>query len=329
MSVQIVTEAELRRCVTLDEALVDVIASAFSALARGEAIMPPVLSMDIPERNAEVDIKTAFMRGFDAFAIKVSSGFFDNPKQGLASLGGLMVVLDGRTGRPSALLLDNGYLTDIRTAAAGAVAARLLAKPGAVDAGVIGAGLQARLQMRALALVRPLRAIRIWARRREQAEQCATELCEMLGVGVEVMHDAEEVVRQSDVVVTTTPADSPLIQADWLHPGLHITAMGSDAPGKNELDPNILVRADRFVVDRRAQSIERGEMRAAIEQGVMAADAPVDELGELTAGRKAGRESGDIVSVADLTGTGAQDTAIADYALHRAAERGAGISIDT
>lgn len=328
MSVQVVTESELRQCVTLDEALVDVVAEAFSALARNEAVMPPILSMDISERNAEVDIKTAFMRGFDSFAIKVSSGFFDNPKQGLPSLSGLMVVLDAETGQPSALLLDNGYLTDVRTAAAGAVAARLLARADAADAGVLGAGLQARLQMHALALVRPLRTIRIWARRAQQAQACATDLREALGVEVEVMDSAEAVVRESQVVVTTTPSGEPLIKADWLHPGLHITAMGSDAPGKNELEPRILVQADRVVVDRRSQSVRQGEMRAAIEQGAISEDEAVDELGELTAGQKPGREDDTAVTVADLTGTGVQDTAIANYALHRAGERGMGATIE-
>lgn len=142
--IKILTEAELRDLVKLDLAAVDVVESAFRALATGAVIMPPILSMDIPAANGEVDVKTAYIPGFDGFAIKVSPGFFDNPKLGLPSLNGLMILFSAKTGLVEALLLDNGYLTDIRTAAAGAVAARHLAPEEVHTAGVIGTGMQAR-----------------------------------------------------------------------------------------------------------------------------------------------------------------------------------------
>jgi ornithine cyclodeaminase len=145
--VTVLTESDLRRLVRLDLPAIDVVERAFAALASGAVVMPPVLSMAIPEANGEVDVKTAYIPGFDGFAIKVSPGFFDNPKIGLPSLNGLMILFSAKTGLVEALLLDNGYLTDVRTAAAGAVAARHLA-PAAVDtAGVIGTGTQARLQI--------------------------------------------------------------------------------------------------------------------------------------------------------------------------------------
>ena len=123
-----VTEAELRRLVSLDLTTVDVIEAAFATLARGGVQMPPILSMHLPELNAELDVKTAYVPGLSGFAVKISPGFFDNPARGLPSTSGLMVVLSSQTGRVRAVLLDNGYLTDIRTAAAGGVAARWLAK---------------------------------------------------------------------------------------------------------------------------------------------------------------------------------------------------------
>jgi ornithine cyclodeaminase len=155
--IRILTEAELRRAISLDVAAVDCIEQAFRTLAGGKVVMPPILSMAIAEHNGEVDVKTAYVPGIEGFAIKISPGFFDNPKLGLPSTSGLMILLSSRTGQVSALLLDNGYLTDVRTAAAGAVAARHLARTDAASACIMGAGLQARMQLRALCLVRPIR----------------------------------------------------------------------------------------------------------------------------------------------------------------------------
>lgn len=328
MSIVILTEAELRQCVSLDREAVDRVADAFAALARGEAVMPPILSLDIAERNGEVDIKTAYIRGFDSFAIKISSGFFDNPKRGLPSLSGMMVLLAAETGRVQAVLLDNGYLTDVRTAAAGAVAADRLARKTIATAGVLGSGLQARLQIQALRLVREFRHLRVWARDAAKARDYAERMGAELGIRVSVEDSAEAVVRGSDIVVSTTPSRSPLIRADWLHPGLHVTAMGSDAPEKNELEPAVLLRADRFVCDRRAQSLRLGELHHAVAAGVLPSDVAVDELGEIVAGAKPGRENDRQVTVCDLTGTGVQDTAIALCAYHKARERGLGTAVE-
>ncbi len=321
--VSILTEAELRQCVRLDLDSVDIVERAFAALATGGVVMPPILSMAIPERHGEVDVKTAYVPGLDGFAIKVSPGFFDNPKRGLPSLNGLMVLLDAETGIVKAVLLDNGYLTDVRTAAAGAVAARHLAPQHVATAGVIGAGVQAELQIRALRLVRDFDELVVWARDAAKAEAYAARMEEALERPVRVASSAEEVVRTAQVVVTTTPAREPLVRAEWLHPGLHITAMGSDAAEKTELAPQVLVRADRFVCDRRSQSAALGEIRAALAAGVFDV-ARADELGELCAGRKPGRRHEDEITVCDLTGTGVQDTAIATHAFGVARARGFG-----
>jgi ectoine utilization protein EutC len=320
--VTILTEAELRRCVALDREAVAIVEKAFAALAGGGVVMPPILSMAIAERHGEVDVKTAYVPGLDGFAIKVSPGFFDNPKRGLPSLNGLMILFDAETGIVKAVLLDNGYLTDVRTAAAGAVAARHLAPAKVTTAGVIGAGLQADLQMRALKLVREFEEVVVWARDAAKAAAYAGRMTDVLGCPVRVAKTAEDCVRAAQVVVTTTPARTPLIEAAWLHPGLHITAMGSDAAEKNEIAPAALAAADRFACDRRAQSETLGELRAALAAG--RAPAAIDELGEICAGAKPGRTRADAVTICDLTGTGVQDTAIATHAHARAAALGLG-----
>ena len=310
--IQIVTEAELRRIVSLDLTTVDVIEAAFAALASGGVIMPPILSMDLPAAHGEVDVKTAYVPGLDGFAIKVSPGFFNNPQLGLPSLNGLMILFSARTGLVQALYLDNGYLTDIRTAAAGAVAARHLAPQTVDTAGVIGTGVQARLQMQAAHLVRPFRRLLVHGRDAEKARACAEDLAALLGVRAEVADSAETLVRESQLVVTTTPARAPLIRAEWLHPGLHITAMGSDQTGKTEIDPRALVAADAYVCDRVAQAEVSGELEAALAAGLWTKGRPA-ELGEVITGARPGRQSARDVTICDLTGTGVQDTAIATH----------------
>ncbi|HSH42551.1 MAG TPA: cyclodeaminase [Arenicellales bacterium] len=323
----ILTERELRAAATLDLEAVDIVERAFAALAEGGVIMPPILSMAIEQKHGEVDVKTAYVPGMDAFAIKASPGFFDNPSKGLPSLNGLMILFDSDTGIVKAVLLDNGYLTDIRTAAAGAVAARHLAPESPGTVGVIGAGLQAELQIQALALVRAFDRVLVWARNAERAADYARRMSERLGVAVTPAATAEQCVRESRIVVTTTPAREPVVRAEWLQPGQHITAMGSDSPEKNELDPNIVTAVDRFICDRRSQSLAQGELRAAVAAGIVDEDFPADELGEIITGDKPGRDDQQMTTVCDLTGTGVQDTAIANYAYNAALSMGAGTTI--
>lgn len=321
-SVRVLHEDEIRELTALDEEGLDAVREAFRRLSAGDAVQPPVMRIDVPEHNGEVDVKGAYIRGLDSFAVKMSSGFFDNPKRGLPTAGGLMVLIDAETGVPRAVLLDNGYLTDVRTALAGAVAADALARAEVDTVAVLGAGSQARWQLRALRLVRWPRRALVWARRPAEAERCAREVREELGMEVEAVEDAEHAVSVSDLVVTTTPATQPILRAAWLHPGLHVTAMGSDAEHKQELEADVLRRADVLVSDRRPQGLVIGELRSAQAAGVDVGDERVAELGEVLSGARPGRASSDQITVCDLTGTGVQDTAIARLTEARAASRG-------
>lgn len=325
--VLILNENELRQAITLDMTAVDLVADAFAKLSAGSVVMPPILRMDMEDKNAEVDVKTAYVPGLDGFAIKVSPGFFDNPKKGLSTTSGLMVVHDADTGVVRAVLLDNGYLTDVRTAAAGAVAARCLAVKNASRAAVIGTGLQARLQMQALALVRPIETVTVWGRDPEKAAACAEDIEWSTSLKTRVADSIEEALADAQIAVTTTPSREPLIDSTMLHPGLHITAMGSDAEHKNELAPSVIAEADLFVCDKHEQSARLGELHHAVGAGLVPEDMPVTELGHLVAGTRPGRQSDVAVTVCDLTGTGAQDTAIATYTLAVALENGFGTRI--
>jgi ornithine cyclodeaminase len=325
--ISILMEKDLRAVVKLDVSAVDCVEQAFAALATKAVAMPPILRLDIPEFRGEVDVKTAYVPGFDGFAIKVSPGFFDNPKIGLPSLNGLMILLSAKTGLVEALLLDNGYLTDVRTAAAGAVAARHLSREDARVATIFGAGMQARLQLEALMLVRPIKSARIWARDRAKANTLASDLARDHAIEVAAIADPREAIRGADVVVTTTPAEKPILMAEWLEPGQHLTAMGSDAEHKNEIDPAVFARA-AYVADRLSQTRILGELHHAIKAGAVKLDQQFAELGTVIAGTAVGRSSADEITFADLTGTGVQDTAIANLALARARDAGCGRTIE-
>ncbi|ABE35984.1 ectoine utilization protein EutC [Paraburkholderia xenovorans LB400] len=322
-SITLLGETELRALVPLDLAAIDQVEAAFLALATEAVAMPPILRLDLPEHNGEIDVKTAWLPRFDSLAIKVSPGFFGNPSLGLPSLNGLMLVLSARTGLTEAVLLDNGYLTAVRTAAAGAVAARWLAKPHTPRVAVLGAGEQARLQLQALTLVRRIEHVRVWARDAASARRFAQEMSVSLGVQCDAARDVQHALADADVAITATPSRSPLIEAADLHPGLHITAMGSDTEHKNEIAPAALAAA-RYICDRAQQTRVLGELHHALNAGAVRADAAITELGQVIARQAVGRADEADVTICDLTGTGAQDTAIAALALQRARAAGAG-----
>jgi ectoine utilization protein EutC len=324
----IFTEPELKQYVQLNLEAISVIEEAFTKLANNEAIMPPIMRVDIHDQNGEVDVKTAYIKGKDMFAIKVSSGFFNNYKIGLPSGNGLMMLISTKTGIPQAILLDNGYLTDVRTAAAGAIAAKYLSRENIETVGVIGAGGQARFQVRALKLVRNFKKVLVYSRSTERAKKYAEDMSAELGIEVEVADSAEMVVRNSDTVITTTPAKEPIIKAEWLHPGLHITAMGSDAEHKQELEAEVLVRADKLVCDTKAQCARLGELHHALTRGLLTSDSSIIELGQLTSKELIGRENDEQITVCDLTGTGVQDTAIALFAYNEMKKRNLGLNVD-
>jgi ornithine cyclodeaminase len=304
----------------------EAIEAVYPLITAGEGSMPPIMRIDIPEHNGEIDIKSAFLPGYSGIAVKVSAGFFDNPGRGLPSLGGLMMVFEAETGVPRSALFDNGYLTDLRTGLAGAVAARHLTREDVDTVGILGAGMQARMQLEALKLVRPIRKAIVWARREEQAKQFAVEIADTMEIDVTVARSPNE-ASAADVLVTTTPSTGPLVTTDMLHHGLHVTAVGADAETKQEINVKAVSAADLFVSDSVAQSTRLGELRAAIASGFDLERAV--ELGAVITGEATGRTDDDQITICDLTGTGAQDTAIASLAVERCMVRDAGVLIET
>jgi len=324
--VLVLREAEIRS--VLDHAsCIRAVEAAFAAYATGRAELPSVIHLDVPEAQGEIHIKAGYLHGGPAYAVKVASGFPANPSLGLPANDGLVLVFDARTGVPVALLFDNGFITDLRTAAAGAVAAKHLAPRAVEIVGVIGSGTQARLQIDLLSQVRSFREVRVWGRSPEKARRCAEDIARLRslpeGCRVTQAGSVREAVREAGVVVTVTASRDPLVEASWLAPGGLVVAVGSDGADKQELHTDVLARADRVVADSLAQCRRIGEIHHALAAGVLE-ESRISELGRIAAGLEPGRRADDEAIVCDLTGVGVQDVAAAALVVERARAEGLG-----
>ena len=324
----VLTSSEIKKCVQLNGQLIPIIEDAFKSLALGKTTMPPILRLDIEKYHGESDVKAAYIDGLDSYAIKVASGFFNNPNLGLPSSNGLMILLDSKTGMLKSVLLDKGYLTDVRTAIAGAIAAKHLSNPESSNVGIIGAGIQAKMQLEALLLVRNIKTAYIWSRDSKKTNTFVQNIKDNINIKIIACESPEQTVNLSEILITCTPSKSPIIKSEWLKKGLHITAMGSDAEKKNELDPKIIKDCDYYIPDSQSQTSILGELNHAIKAGLVSAEKKYNELGSVIINSNLGRRNINDVTVADLTGTGVQDTAIARHTYKISADNGFGIMIE-
>ncbi|MBP1659557.1 MAG: ornithine cyclodeaminase [Candidatus Aminicenantes bacterium] len=284
------------------------IEEGFVAYSRGRAVVPPVGELVFDDPPGDVHIKYGYIRGGKVYVIKIASGFPGNPRLGLPSGDGLMLVFDQKTGTLLAVLLDEGYLTNVRTAAAGAVVAKYLAPRRVTAVGVLGAGVQGRMQLDMLRRVRSFDRAIVWGISDEELAAYRRDMGSP-GLAIVTTRRAEEVAAAANLIVTCTPSTSPLLKAEWIRPGTHITAVGSDTAEKQELDAAILARADRVVVDSLSQSELRGEVFKAVSAGAIGRERLV-ELGRVIEEAGLRRASEDEITVADLTGVAVQDIQI-------------------
>jgi len=322
MNYRLYLEPEIKKLVNL-QAAIEAVESSFAAYSSGQAVLPGVINLDLPEFQGEVHIKAAYIKGEEYYVIKVASGFYQNPGLGLPVGNGLVLVFLAKTGELVAILLDNGYLTELRTAAAGAVAAKYLSKEKIEKVAVVGSGVQARFQLQALAEVRNFKEVSVWSRNPENVRKYIEDMKNAFpSVEFKPAASAEEAIKEADLVITATPSRRPIVRAEWLKPGVHITAMGSDGPGKQELFPEVLARADRLFCDSLAQCKRLGEVHHALEAGLIEESKISGEIGEIILGLKPGRQSDGEISVADLTGLGVQDAVVAGLFLRLAEQAG-------
>jgi ornithine cyclodeaminase len=312
----VVSAEDCERAVSVPE-LIEEIAQGFIAYTAGRVVVPPVGYLGFTEPSGDVHLKYGYVKGGDVFVIKVAAGFPQNSARGLPTGDGCMLVFSSHTGFLTAVLLDRSRLTDLRTAAAGAVAARALAPKDISRIGIIGTGVQARLQPLMLMHVTACREIALYGRAAGRAAACAGDL-ETMGFRVAVMKSAEEVAASSELVVTTTASRSAHFRASAVKPGTHITGVGADSPGKQELDAALFARAEVVVADSIEQCADHGDLAPALASGAITLDR-VRELGAVLAKPALGRTSEDQISIADLTGVAVQDIVIAGHVLRRLA----------
>ncbi|MBT8099260.1 MAG: hypothetical protein KJO82_05900 [Gammaproteobacteria bacterium] len=295
--------------------LIGEIEVGFELYSKGQAMIPPVGFLHFDEPPGDVHIKYGAIPGDDYFVLKVASSFYKNPDLGLAASDGSILVFSQTTGELQLVLLDKCWLTDMRTAAAGAVAAKHLAAKKVDCIGIVGTGVQARLQLELLRHVVDCRRCLVWGRDSAKAQTMiedvrASEGIEGWDLEIDAADTVENLVSQCKLIVTTTPARKPLIHAGWVQKGTHITAMGSDDHGKQELESSLLAKADLVVADSISQCVDHGECHSAERDGQIEKGG-ILELGNVISNPGIGRTSEEQITVADLTGIAIQDIQIA------------------
>lgn len=288
--------------------LMSAIETGFIAYSKGQVLIPPVGELIFENPPGEMHIKYGYINGDDFYVVKIASGFYQNMNLNLSSSHGLMVVFDRKTGYPVSILLDEGYLTDIRTAIAGSIVAKALAPKVVKGIGIIGTGTQAQLQLRYLQKV--VCCNNVVAYGRDPSKLLAFQRkMQVEGINLQIVNTIQE-ISSCNLIVTTTPSITPILFAEHIRPGTHITAVGADTAHKQELDEAIFSRADLIVADSIAQCKERGDISQALRAGTMTEN-DITELGNILAGTSQGRTHDDQITVADLTGLAVQDIQVA------------------
>jgi len=309
----------MMRVVSLDEIktvlpkvdLISDIETGFASYSRGEVVVPPVGEMHFESPPGDVHIKYGYINNDEIYVIKIASGFFQNTDMGLPNGNGMMLVFNQKTGQPIAILQDEAYLTDVRTAVAGAICAKYISPKKVGGIGIVGTGVQAKMQLEYLKDIIDCRKAIVWGRSEASLLKYVADMKDS-EFDIAITQNIDDVVDGCQLIVTCTPAETPLISR--VNPGTHITAMGSDTLSKQELDSSILLEADLVVADSKSQCEIRGEIHQAIKSDRFSMDTVV-ELGEIINGDKEGITSEKQITVADLTGVAVQDIQISKAVL--------------
>ena len=305
---KVISKSEILSMIEMDKIILSQ-EEAFVAHSEGQVVTPPVGHLSFSNPPGDCHIKYGMINGDDTFLVKIAQSFYDNPKIGLPSSNGLMMTFSAKTGAPVALLNDEGYLTDLRTAVAGLIAAKYLAVMPIKSIGIIGTGTQARLQLQLLKHITNCLEVYVWGRSQENAMSFKSEMTKF-GFNINIAQSPKVVAENCDLIITTTPSKQPILQADWIRPGTHITAVGADATGKQELDSQIFAKADIRIVDSISQCVDHGDSKYAIDAGIINENDLI-ELGQIIKNPAIRRKNNQQISIADLTGIIAQDIQIA------------------
>ena len=313
VQILVLSKKDLENVLTMKDTI-NTVQEAFKGLATGESVIPPLILMDAPKHHGGWGIKAGVLNNQDVIGLKLSCGYFENPKKyNLPSIMGIVIVSDLKNGTPLALM-DGLQVTAYRTGAVAGVAARHLARKDCEIAAICGAGTQGRTQLIALNEIFKLKEVRVYDIVPELREKYAKEMGMKLGLNVRAVGSPAEALKGADVVSTATPSKEPYIRAEWVEPGTHITTVGSDEGDKQELDSSIYHKA-KVVVDKREVASNKKYLKPELIYA---------EIGEIIAGMKPGRTNPDEITIMDSTGLGIQDVAAGLAAYRLAKEKGIG-----
>jgi alanine dehydrogenase len=314
----ILTDDEVKKLLSLTE-VVEAVESAFKQKGLGRVQMPAKIYLYYRKYNGDLRAMPAFLEDLDISAVKIVNVHPRNPTEnGLPTVMAVITLIDPSTGAPIAIM-GGTTITDMRTGAAGSVAAKYLARKDSKTIGLVGAGAQARTQLMALRELYNLEEVRVWSRTEKTKEKFVTEIKQAYGNTFQVnpATNIKKAVIGADIIVTTTPSRKPLVTDDMVSAGMHINCIGADAEGKEELDPNILKRA-KIVVDDWAQASHSGELNVPLSSGIIKKDYVWAELGEIVAGLKVGRERPEEITIFTATGLAIQDAVTSNIAYRKA-----------
>lgn len=309
----IITLAEIKEIIQKNSAadLIQAIEDGFVMYSKKKVVVPPVGYLGFDKPHGDVHIKYGYIKSDDYYVIKIASGFYDNPALGVNTGNGMMLLFSQKTGETLSILLDEGYLTDIRTAAAGAVAAKHLAPSKITAIGIVGTGAQARLQLEYLKTITDCREVIVWGRDEEKLSAFRNEST-LKDFSITTTTDIKFLTSRCNLIVTTTPSKKALLSSSDILPGTHITAVGADASGKQELDPILFSKADIVVADSKDQCIDHGDCHYAVKDNIINASQIV-ELGKIIENKHLRRTNDQQITIADLTGVAIQDIQITKY----------------
>lgn len=305
-----ILQLEIIKKILTDIDPIQIIEEGFVAYSQGNVVVPPVGEMifDNPENPGECHIKYGFIKNDQYFVVKIAEGFYNNPKMGLPSTNGLNIIFNQTNGAIECILLDEGLLTEVRTASAGAIAAKYMAPKNVERIGIFGTGMQGKMQLEYLKQMINCRKVSVWGRSKQNLKSYADHMS-AFGFEIETTQNPEDITSSCNLIVTCTPSKTPLIKADQVSKGTHITAMGSDTSEKQELESKLLQKADRVIADSLSQAQSRGECFHAIRDGSIKKE-KIIELGTLIQSKTLQRANDDEITIVDLTGVAVQDIQI-------------------
>lgn len=324
--VLMLSRSDIKGLITMPEAI-DALRRALGEFSRGAAAMPVRSVILAPQHEGWFGIMPAYLFGSEAMGLKSVTVYKKNPGTGLPAVLGVILLLDPKTGAPISVM-EAGYLTGVRTAAASGVATDAMARQDASELALIGAGVQGRHHLMAMTSVRPIRKVKVFDISRDNAEQFRQDMQPTTSVVIEVVDSPEEAIRGADLIVTTSTSRTPIVEYSWLKPGAHINGVGSHSPDTREIAGEVIAKA-RVVVDSREAALkEAGDLLIPIAEGRVKPEQLSDEIGEVLEGMKPGRTSPDQITVYKSVGIAVQDMAVAKLVYDKATSANEGTEVD-